>query len=235
MTQTQQQARIQILISGTGSNALNIAKEVQQGVLKGLGEITQVISNRPTAKGLAASQEMGINTACVDHKDYETKADFEAALIAKIEEKPYDIIVLAGFMRILSAEFVSHFAGKVINIHPSLLPDYKGLNTHQRVLDAGEKHHGVTVHLVIPDLDAGPIIGQAMLNINEDDSAESLHRRIQAMEYWLYPQCLRMILSGEIQLEADRVVFKAQQLQKTATGVQPWQEEMILNSSAQAQ
>ncbi len=223
--------KIQILISGTGSNAINIAHQFKNGQLSGLGEISQVISNRPKAQGLNTAQELGLATLCVDHQDYEDKAAFETALIHAIDSKPCDLIVLAGFMRVLSPEFVSHYAGRIINIHPSLLPAYKGLNTHQRVLDAGETHHGVSVHLVIPDLDAGPLIGQAILNIKSDDTAETLRQRIQAMEYWLYPHCLQLILSGDIQLMTDRVIFKAPHIQTTATGVEPWPEDVILNQT----
>jgi phosphoribosylglycinamide formyltransferase-1 len=150
--------------------------------------------------------------------------------------------VLAGFMRILSPEFVKHFAGRIINIHPSLLPAYKGLNTHQRALNAGESHHGVSVHLVIPDLDAGPIIGQAQLNIEPHDTAASLQQRVQAMEYKLYPFCLALIASGQVQLSADTVTLnlaKSTQLQQASiqdqtiaqcheTGMIICTEEMIL-------
>lgn len=203
--------QIQILISGAGTNAINIAQEAQQGCLQGLVQISQVLSNNPSAKGLSSARQMGISTTCIDHKLANSRAEFEQSLITAIESAPCDLLILAGFMRILSPAFVQHFAGKIINIHPSLLPAYKGLNTHQRALDANEAHHGVSVHLVIPDLDAGPIIGQAQLNIHPTDTAESLQKRIQSMEYWLYPHCLAFIASGQVQLNADTITLNLAQ------------------------
>lgn len=195
---------IQILISGTGSNSINIIQACQTGLLRGIGRVSQVLSNKP-APGLDQAQTLGVTTTLVDETKYQSTSAFEHKLIDSIEQQPCDLLVLAGFMRILSAEFVAHFAGRIINIHPSLLPRFKGLNTHQRALDANDRYHGTTVHLVIPDLDAGPVIAQAQLNIDHEDTAKTLKKRVQALEYKLYPWCIKQVLSGAVHLSPDTV------------------------------
>lgn len=157
-----------------------------------------VLSNRPDAGGLARAAELGIPTATVDHRDY--KADrqgFEAAVEHELAQVRPDIVCLAGFMRVLTPEFTSRWAGKLLNIHPSLLPKYRGLDTHARALAAGDDAHGCTVHEVTAELDGGPILGQARLRILPDDSAESLAKRLLPLEHALYPLVLRRVAEGD--------------------------------------
>ena len=204
---------VQILISGSGTNCVEIAKSALSGELQGLIEITQVISNRPKAQGLEKARALGLNTYVVDHTLYESREAFDQALVTTIAQEPVDLIVLAGFMRKLTSVFVEAFTDKIINIHPSLLPLYPGLNTHQRALAAGDTEHGVTVHKVTEILDDGPILGQASLKIHPEDNEDSLKTRVQAMEYILYPRVIAAIASGKI--HEGVVSLKEQDLQKT--------------------
>ena len=151
-----------------------------------------VLANDPKAKGLEKARELGVKTAVVDHRDFDKDRDaFEAALQAQLVEAEADIVCLAGFMRVLNPTFVAKWEGRMLNIHPSLLPKYKGLHTHQRALDAGDAQHGCTVHLVTAELDDGPILGQSTIDINADDTAESLATRLLVEEHRLYPRVLR--------------------------------------------
>jgi phosphoribosylglycinamide formyltransferase 1 len=186
--------RVAILISGGGSNMLALVRDMAgdhpaRPVL--------VISNDPNAAGLARAAAMGIKTAVVDHLG-KSRLDFETELAAVLESAQPDIICLAGFMRILSPAFVARFQGRMLNIHPSLLPKYPGLHTHQRALDAGDAEAGCSVHLVTADLDAGPILGQARVDISPDDTAETLATKVLLQEHLLYSQVLRAYAKGEI-------------------------------------
>lgn len=157
-----------------------------------------VASNVPTAGGLEKARQMGIATAAVDHLDFPNdRKGFDAVLKAKLEEAQPDILCLAGFMRILTPEFTSHFAGRMLNIHPSLLPKYKGLHTHARAIDAGDAEHGCTVHEVTADLDDGPILGQARLPIHAGDTPDTLAARVLPLEHSLYPAVLRRYAVGD--------------------------------------
>lgn len=178
---------IVVLISGSGSNLQAILDRFQ-----GDNTITvkAVVSNRPDAYGLIRAQQAGVASQVVDHQAFAHRAEFERALLAAIKPYEPDLIVLAGFMRILSSEFVAHYPNKIINIHPSLLPKYPGLNTHERVLAAGDRHHGVTVHVVNEALDAGPILGQASLEVAPDDTPLTLAKKVQALEHQLYPDVI---------------------------------------------
>ncbi len=159
-----------------------------------------VASNDPAAAGLDVAREMGIETAAVDHRAYgRDRASFEAALLAELERAAPDIICLAGFMRVLGAEFVSRWEGRMLNIHPSLLPKYRGLDTHARAIAAGDTEAGCTVHLVTPALDDGPILGQARVPIRADDTPQSLAARVLEQEHRLYPAVLRRFAEGERQ------------------------------------
>lgn len=156
-----------------------------------------VVSNVPNAGGLAKAQTLGVATDCVDHTEYSgDRVAFEKSLQAKLVEAKVDLICLAGFMRVLSAEFIARWEGKILNIHPSLLPKYKGLNTHQRALDAGDKIHGCTVHEVTAALDDGPILGQVTIDVEAGDTAESLAARLLPFEHKLYPAVLRAFVEG---------------------------------------
>ncbi|MFA6313604.1 MAG: phosphoribosylglycinamide formyltransferase [Sterolibacterium sp.] len=188
---------IVILISGRGSN-------MQALLDAGLPECRlAVISNRPEAAGLAYARERGVATAVVDHRDFAARADFDAALAEAIETHRPDLLVLAGFMRVLGDAFVHRFAGRMINIHPSLLPAFPGLRTHAQALAAGVRVHGCTVHFVTPSLDSGPIVIQAAVAVHAADTAETLAVRVLAQEHVIYPRALRWFLEGRLRLDAD--------------------------------
>jgi phosphoribosylglycinamide formyltransferase 1 len=187
---------IVILISGRGSNmqAIVNAARTQQWPTR----IAAVISNRADAEGLVFAAQQGIPTAVVVSKDYPSREEFDVALQEKIEQFSPDLIVLAGFMRILTPQFVEHYAGRIVNIHPSLLPKYTGLHTHRRALEAGDKEHGVTVHIVTAELDHGPILGQARVPVLPGDTEASLASRVLVQEHILYPRVIRQIIEGEL-------------------------------------
>jgi phosphoribosylglycinamide formyltransferase-1 len=185
--------RVAILISGGGSNMVSL--------LDSMGpdhpaEPALVLSNRAVAGGLAKAADRGVPTAVVQHGDFPDRQSFEARLIEVIDAARPDIICLAGFMRILTQRFVGHYQGRTLNIHPSLLPKYRGLHTHARALDAGDAEHGCTVHLVTPELDDGPILGQAKVPVEPGDSPETLAARVLKMEHRLYPAVLRRFADG---------------------------------------
>lgn len=184
--------RVAVFISGRGSNMEALITACQAPNYP--AEIVLVLSNRPDAPGLQTAQKAGIPTAVVDHKDYpKDKAAFEAAINETLVDHPIDLICLAGFMRILSADFIAQWPEKIINIHPSLLPKFKGLDTHQRALDSGEREHGCTVHYVIPEMDAGPIILQRRIDILPDDTVNSLTARVLEQEHIAYPEALKIV------------------------------------------
>ena len=190
---------IVILISGGGSNMAAIVHAAQQERwAERLGaQVAAVISNKADAGGLAYAKARGIATAVVDHKAYDSRAAFDAALQQEIERFTPKLVVLAGFMRILTPEFVAHFAGRLVNIHPSLLPSFAGLHTHQRAIDAGCKFAGATVHQVTADLDAGPILEQGIVPILPGDTAEMLAARVLVQEHQIYPRAVRALLQNQ--------------------------------------
>lgn len=171
-------------------------------------EIVIVISNRPDAKGLSFAAANGVATAILDHKIFASREEFDSALDKMLEAMRVEFVCLAGFMRILSDGFVRKWSGRMINIHPSLLPDFKGLNTHARALAAGVKIHGCTVHFVVPELDAGPVILQAEVPVKDGDDEETLARRVLAKEHEIYPVALKMLAQGRVRLEGDRAVIE---------------------------
>lgn len=185
----------------------------EQGLLQ--ADIVCVVSNRPDAVGLQTAQAAGIATECIDHTGFVTREAFDSALANTLEAYAPDLIVLAGFMRILTAQFVERFAGKLINIHPSLLPKYPGLNTHQRALDAGEHEAGATVHYVTPELDGGPAITQARVSIEAQDDARSLASRILPLEHAIYPVAAQLHLSGRLTLRDNRAILDGEILPLT--------------------
>ncbi len=187
--------RVAILISGGGSNMVALARSMTGAHP---GRAVLVASNDPKAGGLAKAAEMGIATAAVDHRAFgKDRAAFEAALLEPILAVEPDVVCLAGFMRVLTPGFVERFAGRMLNIHPSLLPKYPGLHTHQRALDAGEAQAGCTVHEVTPVLDDGPVLGQARVPVLAGDTADSLAARVLVQEHRLYPAVLRRFLEGD--------------------------------------
>lgn len=159
-------------------------------------EVVLVLSNRPDAKGLEAAKSAGIPTEVVDHKDFDSREDFEDEIQERLDHYDIDLIVLAGFMRILTASFVEQWPDQIINIHPSLLPDYKGLNTHARAIADGQKEAGCSVHFVIPDLDSGPVILQKRVPILKDDTPDTLAGRVLEQEHIAYPEAIKIIASG---------------------------------------
>ena len=197
-----------VLISGNGSNLQAIMDFIQQQALP--VKIKAVISNRSDAFGLARAKKAGIPTHVIDHKEHESREDFDHTLETCIDAYQPDLIILAGFMRILTQAFVEHFRGKMLNIHPSLLPKYQGLNTHQRVLQAGDKEHGVSVHLVTPELDAGPIILQRTVPVYADDTIDTLANRVHLQEYIIYPKVLKWIAEGRVKIDGDQVWLDGQ-------------------------
>ncbi|WP_296430187.1 phosphoribosylglycinamide formyltransferase [Yoonia sp.] len=187
--------RVAILISGGGSNMVSLVNSMQDDHP---ARAVLVVSNDPNAGGLAKAQALGVPTACIDHKPFgKDRAAFEAALQSALEAADPDIICLAGFMRILTPDFTEKWEGRMLNIHPSLLPKYKGLHTHARALEAGDPEHGCSVHEVTAALDDGPILGQARLSVRPDDTADTLAARLLPLEHSLYPAVLRRFAAGD--------------------------------------
>lgn len=187
--------RIAILISGGGSNMLALVRDMGKG---GYAETVLVVSNDPAAKGLEKAAAQGVPVVAVDHRPYgKDREAFEAALSEKIDAAQPDILCLAGFMRILTPAFIRRYEGRMLNIHPSLLPKYPGLHTHARALAAGDTEAGCTVHEVTADLDAGPILGQAHVPVLPGDTEDSLAARVLTMEHQLYPAVLRRFAVGD--------------------------------------
>jgi phosphoribosylglycinamide formyltransferase-1 len=191
--------RIVILISGRGSNMRSIVEAC--AVERWPAQVVAVISNRPGAAGLAFAAEQGIAAQVIDHKAFATRDAFDAALAQAIDAHAPDLVVLAGFMRILGAEFVRHYEARLLNIHPSLLPAFPGLHTHQRAIDAGCKLAGATVHFVTPELDHGPIVIQAVVPVLPGDDEDALSARVLAREHLIYPLAVRWVVSDRLRLE----------------------------------
>lgn len=189
--------KLVVLISGRGSN-LNAILDAALPV-----EIAAVISNRPTADGLTLARRRGIATHALDHTQYPNRADFDAALMSLIDSYQPDGVVLAGYMRILTDAFVEHYSGRLINIHPSLLPSFPGIHTHARALAEGVRVHGCTVHFVTPQLDHGPIIVQAAVPVRADDTPDSLAARVLAAEHQVLPQAIRWWAAGRLVVQND--------------------------------
>lgn len=183
--------RTAVLISGNGSNLQALLDATKRSDYP--AEIALVLSNKQEAYGLTRAEKAGVPTITIRHTDFPDRESFDRAMDTALRDANIELVVMAGFMRILSDWFVHSWMGKLINIHPSLLPEYKGINTHQRVLEAGEKHHGCTVHWVIPELDAGNIIAQAALDIHPSDTAETLQQRVHGLEHQLYPEAVKKV------------------------------------------
>ncbi|HTN35378.1 MAG TPA: phosphoribosylglycinamide formyltransferase [Marinobacter sp.] len=204
--------KILVLASGNGTNLQVLIEATRERDFP--GQIIAVGCNRPQAFALERAARANIETFVVDHTRYDSREAFDGAMIAEIHRHNPDLLVLAGFMRILSPGFVHAFRGKILNIHPSLLPKYPGLNTHKRVLEAGDKVHGVSVHFITEELDGGPVIAQAEVNIAPDDTPETLARKVQEKEHILYPIVVRWFCEGRIQLGSDYVLFDGELLQE---------------------
>ena len=204
-----------ILISGRGSNmeALLDARLPAR--------IAAVISNNPQARGLGVAQARGVATAVVDHRSYSERAAFDSALAQEIDRHRPDLVALAGFMRILTASFIERYRGRLMNIHPSLLPVFPGLDTHRRALAAGAKTHGCTVHFVTPAVDSGPIIVQAAVPVLPGDTEEQLAARVLAEEHRIYPQAVRWFLEGKLKLENGQVTVDESRRNRDAAVTPP--------------
>jgi phosphoribosylglycinamide formyltransferase-1 len=197
--------RVAILISGRGSNMVSLIEAA--GSPDFPAEIALVLSNRPEAAGLEQAKKAGIATCVIDHRAHPTREGFEQAMDAALASHDIAFICLAGFMRVLTDWFVERWAGRMINIHPSLLPLFRGTHTHRRALEEGVLVHGCTVHFVVPELDAGPVVAQAVVPVVPGDTEESLAARVIVQEHRLYPRALRTICDGSARLENGRVVF----------------------------
>jgi len=199
-------ARISVLISGRGSNLSALIGAAARGAIE--GAITQVVSNRADAPGLDIAREHGIATAVVDHRSHAERARFDDALDAALRAAEPDFVVLAGFMRVLGEAFVRKYEGRLVNIHPSLLPLYPGLDTHARALADGVRVHGCTVHFVTPTVDAGPIIAQGVVPVLPDDDAQRLAARVLAVEHRVFPAAVDRVCRGDATLVNGRVRFR---------------------------
>jgi len=196
---------ILVLISGSGSNLQAIIDSLANKNDKAV--IKAVISNRPNVKGLERAEKAGIPAICLDHTKFETREAFDQALMREIDSHQPDLIVLAGFMRILTDAFVAKYLGKLINIHPSLLPKYPGLNTHSRVLAAGDKLHGASIHFVTSELDGGPLIHQASFHIEENDIPDLLKNKVQQLEHVIYPEAVDWFINDRLRLEGNQALL----------------------------
>ncbi|MEQ8407176.1 MAG: phosphoribosylglycinamide formyltransferase [Gammaproteobacteria bacterium] len=188
------QCNVVILISGSGSNLQALIDQSKTAEYT----IASVISNNADAYGLQRATRAGIPTLVIDHRDFADRKEFDLALQEAIDAINPNLLVLAGFMRILGADFVSHFSGRILNIHPSLLPKFQGTRTHERALEAGEKEHGASVHFVTEDLDGGPVIAQERIKVRADDTADSLQRRVLQKEHLLYPKVVKWFAGGRL-------------------------------------
>ena len=210
---TNQRASLVVLISGSGSNLQAIIDATQNPDYP--AEIAAVISNVEGVKGLERAQKAGIPTAILSYKDYPDRDSYDAELRKLIDSYHPKLVILAGFMRILTNAFVNAYLGNMLNIHPSLLPKYKGLSTHQKAIDAGDEIHGATVHFVTPDLDSGPLIIQAQVPVLSEDTAETLAARVLEKEHIIYPQAIAWVATGRVYMDMDgSVIMDHQKLEK---------------------
>ena len=200
-----QHCKIVVLISGSGSNLQAIIDACNATNFP--GQVVGVLSNQADAYGLTRAKNANIETMTLSHKAFDSREIYDQALITAIDKLQPDLVVLAGFMRILTAEFTHHFQGKLLNIHPSLLPKYQGLNTHQRAIDAGDSEHGVSVHFVTKELDGGPVILQAKVPIFPEDTADILADRIHEQEHRIYPLVVKWFSLGRLTMQDEKAVL----------------------------
>jgi phosphoribosylglycinamide formyltransferase-1 len=199
--------RVAVLISGRGSNMTALIEAAQAKDYP--AEIVLVVSNRPDATGLARARAAGVATAVIDHRPFgDNREAFERALDDELREYRIDIVCLAGFMRLLTAWFIGRWNGRILNIHPALLPEFKGLNTHRRALEAGAKRHGATVHFVVEETDAGPVISQQSVLVHQGDTEETLAARVLEIEHRIYPEALRLVAEGRAKFATAQAEIK---------------------------
>lgn len=204
--------RLVVLLSGRGSNFRAIHHAIESGVLE--AEIVAVVSDRPGAAGLQLAADAGIDTVTLDPARFAGRKAFGRSLETAIAGFEPKYVVLAGFMRVLGEDFVNRHLGRLINIHPSLLPRHRGLNTHQRVLDAGEREHGASVHFVTPDLDAGPVVSRVTIDVRDGDNADMLADRLLPLEHRLYPATLALLLNHHVELRNESIQIDDQTLDR---------------------
>lgn len=211
--------RVGILISGRGSNMVSLIEAARDPAYP--AEIALVVSNRPGAAGLARSAEHGIETAVLDHKAYPDRKGFDQDLDRLLRKRGVELVCLAGFMRILTDPFVDAWSGRMLNIHPSLLPSFRGLHTHRQALEAGVRIHGCSVHFVVPELDSGPIIAQAAVPVFPSDTEDTLAARVLHQEHALYPLGLKLVASGAARLSGGRLTFASDEPQAIGLSLPP--------------
>jgi phosphoribosylglycinamide formyltransferase-1 len=200
-----------VLISGRGSNMVAIAQACAAGRID--ARVNHVISDRADAAGIARARELGLATSLVERAAFAAASDFEAALLDALAKHAHELVALAGFMRILSPEFVARYAGKMLNIHPSLLPKYRGLNTHRRVLEASDTHHGASVHFVTVELDSGPVVLQSRIALLPADTKQTLAQRVQASEHIIYPKVIGWIAQRRLVWRDEKPWFDGEPLE----------------------
>jgi len=213
---------IVVLISGSGSNLQAIIDAIEAGHLN--ARICAVISNRPGVRGLERASAAGIPAHTLDHTDFASREQFDQQLMQLIDQQQPELVVLAGFMRILSDAFVNHYQGRMLNIHPSLLPEFRGLNTHQRALQAGVAQHGVSIHYVSNELDGGPLILQAVIDVNQHDTVDSLQPRIHQLEHVIYPMVIQWVAEGRLKVVGHQVYLD----NKPLTGPAKWINNQLI-------
>lgn len=197
--------RIVVLISGSGSNLQAIIDGCKDGRIN--GNVVAVISNRPDVKGLERARNNGIEAITLDHRNFDNREAFDLALAQRIDQFEPELVILAGFMRILTPEFTGRYLGRMLNIHPSLLPKYPGLHTHKRALEAGDKEHGVTVHFVTAELDGGPAVAQARVPVLDNDTQSSLAERVLEQEHHIYPKVAGWFCEGRLTLQDNSALL----------------------------
>lgn len=210
-----------VLISGRGSNLKAIIDAIESGKLD--ASISAVISNKADAPGLELARQYGLQTFVVDARQYADRDSYDQQLIETIDAAGTELVILAGFMRILGEAFIDHYRGRILNIHPSLLPDFKGLNTHQRAIDAGHKQHGASVHFVNLELDSGAVVLQAVVDILENDTATTLAERVLEQEHVIYPMAIQWFAQGRLTCDNDCVLFDEQLLEQPMT----WKQDAL--------
>jgi len=211
--------RTAVLISGRGTNMSALVEAASSPSFP--AEVVLVVADNPEADGLKKAQDAGVRTETIDRRAFDERAAFEAALQGRLDAVGSELVCLAGFMRVLSADFVAKWFGRMINIHPSILPSFRGVDTHRRVLEAGVKLHGCSVHFVKADVDAGPIIMQAAIPILQDDTPETLSDRLLPVEHRVFPMALRLLASGAIRIDGDRVRIDGSPRQETPPLIAP--------------
>ena len=202
--------KVAVLISGRGSNLQALIDAFGPEVADSPVKIALVLSNRPDAPGLERAAKAGLKTEIIDHKAFQTREDFDVAIDREIRAAGAEFVVLAGFMRLFTAQFVTTWKDKLVNIHPALLPSFPGLETHQRALQAGVRFHGATVHFVRHETDSGPIIAQSLVAVHPGDTEETLGARVLETEHRLYPLALRLIAEGHVRVEGERAIVSGQ-------------------------